>query len=273
VNYQLLVWRLVKWCKPSRDRPQSELWSKTRELTLGDVSGPARLCVVELGLDQNLMGWRSTAPSVLLGDREPIFAKRCERGARRFQVLNWTTRRILHNFGWRFWCDALLGAQLRLQLVLGYHMATRGYSLVVLEVKWSVWDRGSYGWVPEDCPPRCYPMSLVVLGQIRLRFILGNSTWCYRLWLWQIYSRMWTIRWWPMVGGASRHSWQQRSINVIIKGWRIKRRLEEDLEVRIKGYGLWVLRKATLLLGFGEQVRVVLLPGFCEQTMVVACKS
>jgi len=41
-----------------------------------------------------------------------------------------------------------------------------------------------------------------------------------------------------MVGGASRHSWQQRSINVIIKGWRIKRRLEEDLEVRIKGYGL-----------------------------------
>jgi len=33
-------------------------------------------------------------------------------------------------------------------------VATRGCSLVVLEVQWSVWDRGSYGWVPEDCPPR-----------------------------------------------------------------------------------------------------------------------
>jgi len=45
------VWRLAEWCKPPRDRPQSELYSKTRELALGDKSGSARQCVVELGLD------------------------------------------------------------------------------------------------------------------------------------------------------------------------------------------------------------------------------
>ena len=43
-------------------------------------------------------------------------------------------------------------------------MATRGCSLVVLELQCSVRDRGSYGWVPEDFPPRCDPTSLVVLG-------------------------------------------------------------------------------------------------------------
>ncbi|QCD96358.1 hypothetical protein DEO72_LG6g1060 [Vigna unguiculata] len=38
-------------------------------------------------------------------------------------------------------------------------------------------------------------------------------------------------RWWLVVGGASRHSWQQGSINVIIKGCKIERRLEGDLKV------------------------------------------
>jgi len=42
---------------------------------------------------------------------------------------------------------------------------------------------------------------------------------------------VWTIRWWPIVVGVSRHSWQQRSISVIIKGCRIKRRPEEDVNV------------------------------------------
>jgi len=46
-------------------------------------------------------------------------------------------------------------------------MATRDCSLVVLEVKWSVRDRCSYGWVPEHFPPRLYPTSLVVFGEIR----------------------------------------------------------------------------------------------------------
>jgi len=36
---------------------------------------------------------------------------------------------------------------------------------------------------------------------------------------------------------------------------------------------VWVLGKAVLLPGFGEQVRVVLLLGFGEQARVVACKS
>jgi len=35
-------------------------------------------------------------------------------------------------------------------------------------------------------------------------------------------------RWWPVVEGASRHSWQQISINVLIKGCGIKRHPEED---------------------------------------------
>jgi len=39
-------------------------------LARGDGSGPARQCVVELGLDQNPMGWRSAAPSVLPGGLE-----------------------------------------------------------------------------------------------------------------------------------------------------------------------------------------------------------
>ena len=37
---------------------------------------------------------------------------------------------------------------------------------MILEVQWSVRDHGSYGQVLEDCSPRCYPMSLVVFGQI-----------------------------------------------------------------------------------------------------------
>jgi len=63
-------------CKPLGDRPQSELWSKTRELVLGNISGPARRCVVELGLDQNLVGWRPATPSVLPGTLEPNSTRR-----------------------------------------------------------------------------------------------------------------------------------------------------------------------------------------------------
>ena len=37
---------------------------------LGDGSGPARQCVVELGLDQNPVGWRPIMPNVLLGGLE-----------------------------------------------------------------------------------------------------------------------------------------------------------------------------------------------------------
>jgi len=50
------VWRLAEQCKPPGDRPQSELCSKTRELAFGDVSGLAKRCVVELGLDKNPVG-------------------------------------------------------------------------------------------------------------------------------------------------------------------------------------------------------------------------
>jgi len=39
-------------------------------LALGDGSGPARRCVVELGLNQNLVGWCLATPSVLPGGSE-----------------------------------------------------------------------------------------------------------------------------------------------------------------------------------------------------------
>jgi len=51
-------------------------------------------------------------------------------------------------------------------------------------------------------------------------------------------------RWWPVVGGASRHSWQQRSINVIIKGCRIKRCREEYVNAGV--YGLSSLKGVRL---------------------------
>jgi len=69
--------------------------------------------IKRLRLDKRF--WRCLAHGgvwVLPGSLEPVFAKRCEWGAKRFQVQNWTARRILHGFGWRSWCDALLGTQL-----------------------------------------------------------------------------------------------------------------------------------------------------------------
>ena len=45
----------------------------------------------------------------------------------------------------------------------------------------------------------------------------------------QDYSR----RLWPVVEGASKHSWQQRSINVIIKGCRIKMHPKEYVNVGV----------------------------------------
>ncbi|QCE11098.1 hypothetical protein DEO72_LG10g2331 [Vigna unguiculata] len=72
--------------------------AKTRELALGNVSGPARRCIVELGLDQNLVGWRPATPSVLTSDLEQVFTKRCERGVRRIQL-----RVQLDVIAWWFW--------------------------------------------------------------------------------------------------------------------------------------------------------------------------
>ena len=45
---------------------------------------------------------------------------------------------------------------------------------MVLEVQWSVRDRGSYEWVLEDCSPRCYLTSLVLLEQIQTRVRIGE---------------------------------------------------------------------------------------------------
>jgi len=55
-------------------------------------------------------------------------------------------------------------------------------------------------------------------------------------------------RWWSVVKGASRHSWQQRSINVIIKGCRIKRRPKEVLKTGV--WDLGVLEMFGILNGY-----------------------
>jgi len=116
-------------------------------------------------------------------------------------------------------------------------VATRGCSLVVLEVQWSVWDCGSYGWVPEDCPPQCYPMSLVVLKQIRIVVRIRELHLVLRIVaVTRSFPRV-DYRWWSVVGGASRHSWQQGLIKVIIKGCKTKRRPKQVMK-----FGVWDLR-------------------------------
>jgi len=47
---------------------------------------------------------------------------------------------------------------------------------------------------------------LVVWEQLWTSVRFGELHLVSRERLWQFYSRMWTIRWWPVVGGASRHS-------------------------------------------------------------------
>ena len=53
---------------------------------------------------------------------------------------------------------------------------------------------------------------------------------------------------WPAVEGACRHLWQQRSIKVIIKGCRIKRRQEKDVNAWVWGLGFSKGSRVNLLL-------------------------
>jgi len=77
---------------------------------------------------------------------------------------------------------------------------------VVFEVQWSVRDRGSYGGVLKDCPLQCNGLSLVVLGKLRTAVRFGELHLVSQIVAMAIYSRVWTIRWWSVVRGASRHS-------------------------------------------------------------------
>jgi len=70
---------------------------------------------------------------------------------------------------------------------------------------------------------------LVVWKQLQLRFVLGNSTWCHSEMLWQSYSHVWTIRWWPVVGGASRHSYSKDRSLISPKGYIDDRRLKASV--------------------------------------------
>jgi len=56
--------------------------------------------------------------------------------------------------------------------------------------------------------------------------------------LWQSHSHVWTIRWWPVVGGASRHLYSKDRSLISPKGYRDDRHLKARVgndEVREKG--------------------------------------
>jgi len=69
-------------------------------------------------------------------------------------------------------------------------------------------------------------------------FVLGNSTWCHGEMLLQSHSHVWTIRWWPVVGGASRHSCSKDRSFISPKGYRKDRRLKV-----VEGSELGIIRK------------------------------
>jgi len=64
---------------------------------------------------------------------------------------------------------------------------------------------------------------------------LGSSNWCHGEMLWQSYSYVWTIKWWPIVGGASRDSCNKDRSLISPEGYRNDRRLMQVLEVEKKG--------------------------------------
>jgi len=69
-------------------------------------------------------------------------------------------------------------------------------------------------------------------------FVSGSSTWCHGEMLWQGYSHGWTIRWWPVVGGASRHSCSEDRSLFSLKGYRNDRRLKASVGSEVvKGKG------------------------------------
>ena len=56
--------------------------------------------------------------------------------------------------------------------------------------------------------------------------------------LWQCYSHVWAIRWWPVVGGASGHSCSEDRSLFSLKGYRIDRRLKASVGSEVvKGKG------------------------------------
>jgi len=85
---------------------------------------------------------------------------------------------------------------------------------------------GSYDEVSDDCPLQCILIeSWESRNNYKLMFVLGSSTWCHGEMLWQSYSHVWTIRWWLVVGGASRHSCNKDRSLISPKGYKNDRRL------------------------------------------------
>jgi len=67
-------------------------------------------------------------------------------------------------------------------------------------------DRGSYDEVSDDCPVQCIWLSLVIWGQLQTSVHFGELHLVSRIMAVEIYSRVWSIRLWPVVIRASRHS-------------------------------------------------------------------
>jgi len=91
---------------------------------------------------------------------------------------------------------------------------------------------GSHGKVSGDCPLQCILIELWYSGNnYKLMFVLRSSTWCHGEMLWQSYSHVWTIKWWPVVGGSSRHSCSEDRSLISPKGYRNDIRLMQVLEM------------------------------------------
>ncbi|QCD86300.1 hypothetical protein DEO72_LG3g821 [Vigna unguiculata] len=82
-------------------------------------------------------------------------------------------------------------------------------------------DSGAGRLVGRWCPPGGSGTNFMCVS--------GSSTWCHGEMLWQGYSHVWTIRWWPVVRGASRHSCSEDRSLFSPKGYRDDRRLKASV--------------------------------------------
>ena len=79
-------------------------------------------------------------------------------------------------------------------------------------------------------------------------FVSGSSTWCHSEILWQGYSHVWTIKWWPVVRGARRHSCIKDRSLFSPKGYKNDRRLMKVLEWRSKEKERRILTRGLIVL-------------------------
>jgi len=91
-------------------------------------------------------------------------------------------------------------------------------------------------------------------------FVLGSTTWCHGEMLWQGCSHVWTIRWWPVVGGASRHSCNKdrslfspegyRNDTSKCKCWKWRIKEKKRRRILTRGFKVVVLYLIFYVFGF-----------------------